>query len=84
MRIWDAWMRIIRDTIIVIVGTFMLVYETVFAPGPNAYIIGAGLVARGLPPALRLDLRSSGRRSGDSSGPRDRNDDYDDLSGWGG
>jgi hypothetical protein len=82
MRTWDAWMRIVRDTTIVVVGTFMLIFETVFVASPNAYVIGAGLVALGLPPALRLDLRSSGRRSGDQ--PGDRDDSYDDLSGWGG
>ncbi len=79
MRLWDAWMRIIRDTVIVLIGSFMLVFETVFAANPNAYIIGAGLVALGLPPALRLDMRTSGRRHGD-----DNDDHYDDLSGWGG
>ncbi len=82
MHTWDAWMRIVRDTAIVTVGTFMLVFETVFVTNPNAYIIGAGLVALGLPPALRLDMRTSGRRSGDDNERRD--DRYDDLSGWGG
>jgi hypothetical protein len=59
MHIWDSWLRILRDTLIVVVGTFMLVFETVFVPAPNAYVIAAGLVALGLPPALRLDLRTS-------------------------
>ncbi len=81
MHMWDAWMRIVRDTVIVLVGTFMLVFETVYVSNPNAYIIGAGLVALGLPPALRLDTRTSGRRSGDN---HERDDRYDDLSGWGG
>ena len=60
---WDAWLRIARDTLIVAVGTFMLVFETVFAHNPNAYLIGGGLAALGLPPALRLDLRTSGERN---------------------
>lgn len=51
-----AWTRILRDVAIVIVGAFMLVHETLNET-PNAYIIGAGLVALGLPPALRLDAR---------------------------
>jgi hypothetical protein len=89
MHTWDAWMRIVRDTAIVSVGTFMLIFETVFAANPNAYLIAAGLAALGLPPALRLDLRSSGRRVGDDTHdpprrPRPGDDDYDDLSGWGG
>ena len=88
MHTWDAWMRIVRDTAIVSVGTFMLIFETVFAANPNAYLIAAGLAALGLPPALRLDLRSSGRRESDDANDerkrRGRDDDYDDLSGWGG
>jgi len=62
MDTWDAWVRIARDSLIVLVGTFMLVYETVFAAEPNAYLIGAGLAALGLPPALRMDLRTSAER----------------------
>jgi hypothetical protein len=65
---WDRAVRIFRDGLIVVVGTFMLVFETVFAKTPNAYVIAAGLAALGLPPALRLDLRSSGERRG--RGPR--------------
>ncbi len=59
---WNAWVRIARDTLIVSVGTFMLVFETVFAPAVNPYLVGAGLAALGLPPALRLDLRTSSER----------------------
>lgn len=57
-----AWQRIFRDAVIVIVGGFMLVYETVAASVPNPYVIGAGLVALGVPPALRYDEK---RRNGD-------------------
>lgn len=62
MEPWDAWIRRLRDTLIVSVGTFMLVFETVFAANPNVYLISAGLIALGLPPALRLDLRTSGEK----------------------
>lgn len=55
------WQKIIRDVIIVLVGTFILVHETLGAGEPNLYLIGAGLAALGLPPALRLDER---RRNG--------------------
>jgi len=51
----SAWERIIRDAVVVVVGAFMLLYETVFVTTPNALIIGAGLLALGLPPALRVD-----------------------------
>lgn len=57
-----AWQRIARDTLIVVVGGFMLVYETIAVAVPNPYIIGAGLVAIGVPPALRYD---EWRRNGD-------------------
>lgn len=50
-----AWVRILRDLTLVVVGAFMLVFETVLAPLPNPYLIGAGLAALGLPPVIRLD-----------------------------
>lgn len=49
-----AWQRIFRDFTCVVVGAFMLVWQTVFAATPNALIVGAGLVALGLPPAFRF------------------------------
>lgn len=52
-----SWQRILRDTILVLVGGFMLVYETAFAGNPNPYVIGGGLTALGLPSAIRLDVR---------------------------
>lgn len=52
-----SWVRIARDSACVAVGAFMLIYETAFAHDPNAYIIGGGLTALGLPSAIRLDLR---------------------------
>jgi hypothetical protein len=78
---WDVWVRVFRDALIVAVGTFMLVFETAFADHPNAYIIAAGLAALGLPPALRLDLRTAGerraqrRRSPDPNEPEPEEDD---------
>lgn len=50
-----AWQGIFRDVVITLVAAFMLVFETVFAAAPNAYILGAGLTLLGIPPALRLD-----------------------------
>lgn len=50
-----AWQRIFRDFVIVVIGAFILIYETVLAKAPNPYLIGAGLAALGLPPVLRLD-----------------------------
>lgn len=59
---WRAWQRVFRDTVLVVVGAFMLIYETVWAPNPNAYLVGAGLAALGLAPVLRLDqIMGSGK-----------------------
>lgn len=52
-----AWQRIVRDTVIVICGAFILIYETIGTLVPDPYLIGAGLVALGVPPALRYDER---------------------------
>lgn len=49
------WQAIFRDLVITLLATFMLLYETVFAKEPNAYIIGAGLTLMGAPFAIRLD-----------------------------
>lgn len=55
LEVWRAWQRIFRDFVIVLIGAFILVFETVVAKVPNPYLIGAGLAAFGLPPAFRLD-----------------------------
>lgn len=60
---YRTWIGITRDAVLVLIGAFMLIYETLFAVVPNPYIIGAGLTALGLPSALRLDLR---KNSGDA------------------
>jgi len=72
-ELWDAWIRILRDTLIVALGAFMLIFETVFAANPSAELIGAGLALFGLPPVLRLDLRQSGEKK-----PRRRRPDPPD------
>lgn len=55
---YRAWQRIVRDLLLVGVGAFMLIYETVAVRAPNPYVIAGGLAALGLPPAIRLDLRA--------------------------
>lgn len=52
-----AWQRILRDFVITIVATFILVHETLTSDDPNWYLIGAAMALYGLPPALRLDDR---------------------------
>lgn len=54
-EVFKAWQRIIRDTVITILGTFMLVWQTVFVLTPQPLLVGAGLFLLGVPPALRLD-----------------------------
>jgi hypothetical protein len=74
---WAIWRDIVRDALLFVLGGFMLVFETVFAANPNAYLIGGGLAALGLPPALRLDLRTSAaRRRQDEDAPDEDEDDY--------
>lgn len=59
-----AWLRILRDFSTIAVGTFILLWQTVFVTFPNPLLIGAGLLALGLPPALRLeDVFWNSRRS---------------------
>lgn len=52
-----SWQRVFRDLVIVASGAFMLVYATAFDPTHNPYVIGGGLLALGVPPALRYDQR---------------------------
>lgn len=52
---YSAWIGIVRDALTVVVGTFMLVFETAIVASPNPYVIGGGLTALGLPVAIRLD-----------------------------
>lgn len=61
---WEAWVRVTRDVLIVITGTFILIYETVFVVNPNIELIGAALGLLGAPAALRLDLRGRGNERG--------------------
>lgn len=58
-----AWTRILRDFVIVLVGVFILLHETLTKDTPDPILIGAGLILLGLPPALRFDewlTKSSG------------------------
>lgn len=61
-----AWGRVLRDVLIVAIGAFILVHEELSRGAPNPYLIAAGLIALGLPPALRADEWLGGRR--DKSG----------------
>lgn len=59
---WDAWRRIFRDFICVLVGAFMLIWATVFQHPPNYLIVGGGLLALGLP--LPFRVIENGRNGG--------------------
>ena len=59
-----AWGRVLRDLAIVVIGVFILLHEELSRRAPNPYLIAAGLVALGLPPALRADEWLGGRKNG--------------------
>lgn len=52
-----AWQGIFRNSIAVLVGAFMLVYDTAFATTPNQWVIGGGIAAIGFPVAAKFDIR---------------------------
>ncbi len=56
-----AW-KMVRDSVLVAVGVWMIVHETISA-SPNPIIIGAAFGLFGLPLPLRLDERR--KREGD-------------------
>ena len=49
--------KILRDVILVALGCFLLVYETVFAAEPRELIVGAAFGLLGIPPLARLEER---------------------------
>lgn len=53
----DPWIAIFRDLVFVLLSTFILVFETVYAHSVNPLIVGAGLTLAGVPPVVRLDGR---------------------------
>jgi hypothetical protein len=57
-----AGWRIIRDVIIVTVGSVLLLHEALISMEPNALVIGAGLALLGVPPILRFDERNGSGR----------------------
>lgn len=66
---FNAWVPIFRDFVIVLLATFILGYETVWTPDPNAYLIGAALTMLGAPAAMRVDqLRKRTNGKGDGNG----------------
>lgn len=60
-----AWIRVGRDIAFALLGSAMLIWETVFAPAPDPMIIAAALVVLGLPPALRIDEAFQRRGGGE-------------------
>jgi hypothetical protein len=50
--------RILRDAILVAIGCFMLIHETLIAPEPRQLIVAAGFGLLGVPVVLaRLERR---------------------------
>lgn len=58
----QVWIRIGLSTILFFVGVGLLIWEAAFVPTPNALIVGAGLLAVGLPPAFRIDALLTPKR----------------------
>lgn len=50
-----AWVRILRDLLLVLGGLFILIHETVSSGPPDPVLIAAGVGLMGVPPVLRLD-----------------------------
>lgn len=49
---------------LVTVGTFMLIYETLFVRPPNIDVLSVGAALLGIPMVVRLDLWASGNGNG--------------------
>lgn len=62
----QAWIRIGRDVLFALIGAFILIHETITEGEPNYLLVGAGLAAFGLPPALRLDEKRRSEKSNDN------------------
>lgn len=56
-----AWLFILRDFLLVVVGTFMLVYETLEVRPPSIDVLSVGAALLGIPMVVRLDTWSSGK-----------------------
>lgn len=61
---WKEWINILRDLTLVTVGTFMLVYETIFVRPPSLNVLSIGAALLGIPMVVRLDLWSNNNGNG--------------------
>ncbi|MDQ3671683.1 MAG: hypothetical protein M3364_04490 [Actinomycetota bacterium] len=50
-----AWLRVLRDFVIVVVAAFLLVHEALAVRAPDPTLVGAGLALLLGPAALRAD-----------------------------
>lgn len=69
----NAWIRIFRDIIIVILGTFMVFYGVtrITEPAVLTIVLGGGLTLLGVPAGIRVDaLRRSRKENGNGNGER--------------
>lgn len=70
----NLWVPVVRDIAIVIVCSFILIWQTVFATEPNGLLIGAACTLLVSPAAFRLD--ASRRRK---AKPEDADDRWSHL-----
>jgi len=54
------WLSVARSLALIVVGIFLLVYETAIDDDPNHYIVGAGLIALGVTPAVSVLRNGNG------------------------
>lgn len=54
-----AWQRVLRDFALIAIGSFLLIFGTIWVREPTrlGLILGAGMAMFGLPPFLRLDAK---------------------------
>ena len=59
----QKWLLVFRDVLSFTVGAILLVWQGVFAMTTDPVIVGAGLIALGLTPPLRIDEMLRNRAS---------------------
>ncbi len=62
----SQWQKVLGSTVSLVVGGFMLIWETVYAGAPSPLLVGAGLLALGVPVTLPIDAMLR-RRGGEGS-----------------
>ena len=70
-----AWQRIIRDFVLLFLGMYIVLHETMQTGEPRIALLGIALVMLGLPPVLRAYSSLNGERPDERRQSRDREED---------